>query len=345
MSLSAVQDSQPFLATGIPFAAPKGEQAPFAQGSDTPSFWDLVDIVNPLQHIPVISTIYRAVTGDEIGAVPRIVGDTLFGGPLGLLGAVANEVVRRDTGQDIGDHALAMLIPGMGAPAQQPPSQIAQAPAATAMEMQPFETGPRTTLASIVWNEPPAAEAQPLTQVSSQPLPAPALRASANGGISGSLFQPLNKPITLGSDESSQPVAAQTSEAPPPPAAPERIVSQQTTLLAQQLASAGEMQPILVKQAAPAQPAVEPKKFESKASSLNHGKMYAAAAPYMNKVDPAQKVAQAQGIPAAHPMLKAAEAGQADWMAGAMNQALDKYSRAQKLLPADGTAASPGPTS
>ncbi len=28
------------------------------------SFWDFVDIVNPLQHVPVINTIYRELTGD-----------------------------------------------------------------------------------------------------------------------------------------------------------------------------------------------------------------------------------------------------------------------------------------
>jgi hypothetical protein len=29
-------------------------------------FWDFVDIVNPLQHIPVVNTIYRELTGDTV---------------------------------------------------------------------------------------------------------------------------------------------------------------------------------------------------------------------------------------------------------------------------------------
>jgi len=47
------------------------------------TFWDFLDIINPLQHIPGISSLYRAVTGDEIGSVAKIAGGTLFGGPLG----------------------------------------------------------------------------------------------------------------------------------------------------------------------------------------------------------------------------------------------------------------------
>lgn len=73
-------------------------------GDDGFSFGDLVDIVNPLQHIPLVSTVYRETTGDEISAGPRIMGSTLFFGPLGLASAVANVVVEENTGKDIGQH-------------------------------------------------------------------------------------------------------------------------------------------------------------------------------------------------------------------------------------------------
>ena len=55
-------------------------------------FHHLLDVINPLQHLPVIGTIYRAITGEHIGAVEKIAGDTLYGG---LWGAV---VVRRRCG-------------------------------------------------------------------------------------------------------------------------------------------------------------------------------------------------------------------------------------------------------
>ena len=47
-------------------------------------FRDLLDIVNPLQHIPLVSAIYRHLTGDVPGNVAELAGDALFGGPIGL---------------------------------------------------------------------------------------------------------------------------------------------------------------------------------------------------------------------------------------------------------------------
>lgn len=72
-------------------------------------FGDFLDIINPLQHIPIISTVYRALTGDEISTGARLAGGTLYGGPLGLIGAVVNEAVQDATGRDVGDNALAMM--------------------------------------------------------------------------------------------------------------------------------------------------------------------------------------------------------------------------------------------
>lgn len=70
------------------------------QGVSTMGFDDFLDMINPLEHIPVVSSIYRAVTGDTINPVARIAGDALYGGIFGLasagiaaLGAVADEAV------------------------------------------------------------------------------------------------------------------------------------------------------------------------------------------------------------------------------------------------------------
>ncbi|MGB6086494.1 MAG: hypothetical protein WBF74_07845, partial [Parvibaculum sp.] len=30
-------------------------------------FSDFLDVINPLQHIPIVSSIYRELTGDELG--------------------------------------------------------------------------------------------------------------------------------------------------------------------------------------------------------------------------------------------------------------------------------------
>ncbi len=65
-------------------------------------FADVLSAANPLQYLPVVGTIYRAVTGDDLHPAFRIavsgVAAMLFGGPIGLaatmLGAVIDEVAR-----------------------------------------------------------------------------------------------------------------------------------------------------------------------------------------------------------------------------------------------------------
>src|SRR4051812_25784055 len=72
-------------------------------------FWDFVDIVNPLQHIPVVSTIYRELTGDTIKGVSRVIGDGLYGGFIGLVAGIGSAIVAETTGKDPGEHLMAML--------------------------------------------------------------------------------------------------------------------------------------------------------------------------------------------------------------------------------------------
>jgi len=76
------------------------------------SFGDLLDVINPLQHIPVISTLYRHLTGDEIGTPEKLAGDTLYGGPLGFLASLADTAFKAITGKDVGDTMLALLTDG-----------------------------------------------------------------------------------------------------------------------------------------------------------------------------------------------------------------------------------------
>ncbi|MBT5663730.1 MAG: hypothetical protein HOJ06_00205, partial [Rhodospirillaceae bacterium] len=50
-----------------------GAQSAFF-GEDGLTFGDVLDIINPLQHIPVVSTLYRELTGDEISPGARMAG-------------------------------------------------------------------------------------------------------------------------------------------------------------------------------------------------------------------------------------------------------------------------------
>jgi hypothetical protein len=73
-------------------------------------FEDFVDIINPLQHIPIVATIYRNKTGDGIGLAARVVGGALWGRIGGFVSGVVNGVVHWFTGKDIGDHIYAALF-------------------------------------------------------------------------------------------------------------------------------------------------------------------------------------------------------------------------------------------
>jgi hypothetical protein len=87
--------------TTLSYEAPKQDDEGF-------SFFDVIDMINPLQHLPVIGTLYRKLTGDQIGHLASVVGGTLFGGPVGAASSVANIMIKESTGRDVGDNILAL---------------------------------------------------------------------------------------------------------------------------------------------------------------------------------------------------------------------------------------------
>lgn len=86
-------------------------------GKDGFNFKDLIDVINPLHHLPVVGTVYRALTGDELAPAPRVIGGTLFGGIAGFVTALANTVLENETGRDAGDTVLALFTDDAPAPA------------------------------------------------------------------------------------------------------------------------------------------------------------------------------------------------------------------------------------
>ena len=81
-------------------------------GKDGFTFFDFLDIINPLQHIPIISTIYRSITGDQIDPGSRIAGASLFGGPLGGAVASMDVAIKHKTGLDIVEHSVTFFTAG-----------------------------------------------------------------------------------------------------------------------------------------------------------------------------------------------------------------------------------------
>lgn len=94
---------------------------PALWGADGFTFGDLVDLVNPLQHIPVVSWAYRAFTGDQISPGAMALGGAMFGGVAGLAAGVVEAVVQGTTGKDPGAHLLA-LFQDDGNPGESPPN-------------------------------------------------------------------------------------------------------------------------------------------------------------------------------------------------------------------------------
>ncbi len=134
-------------------------------GADGFTFGDVLDLINPLQHIPVVGAVYRAITGDEIAPGARIFGGALFGGVAGLAGAVVNAIVAETSGRDLGAQAIAFLDGEEGGAADAPRAlAAADAPAPP----DGPEDGPRPLRrAFAAADAPPAgpvAEAEPTRQ-------------------------------------------------------------------------------------------------------------------------------------------------------------------------------------
>ena len=105
---------------------------PSARGHHGFGFGDVLSCLNPLQYLPVVGTLYRAVTGDTIPDTVREAGSLvvsgLTGGPIGVAMSVGVDLVERAAGFDqekFSQQVLASLGIGHGA------ASAATSPAAT----------------------------------------------------------------------------------------------------------------------------------------------------------------------------------------------------------------------
>ena len=73
------------------------------------TFADVLDTINPLQHLPIIGTIYRELTGSTLSPTARIIGGGIYGGPLGVVLSMVDATIEEGTGRDIGSNMLAMV--------------------------------------------------------------------------------------------------------------------------------------------------------------------------------------------------------------------------------------------
>ncbi len=122
-------------------STPLTPQQPAAQessfwGEDGFGFGDLLDIVNPFHHIPIVSHIYENATGDARSGGASLLGGALFGGVIGFVSSFFNDAVKQVTGKDVGAHTVAFFegekaTPNIQTAEQQPGGRHQVVPAVT----------------------------------------------------------------------------------------------------------------------------------------------------------------------------------------------------------------------
>jgi hypothetical protein len=107
-------------------------------GKDGFTARDVVDAINPLEHIPFVSTLFDQITGHEASPASKLIGGALIGGPIGFLASLADVVFSQQTGHSAGGAVVAALtgtdaITEVAAATDTPlPAQTAAAETATA---------------------------------------------------------------------------------------------------------------------------------------------------------------------------------------------------------------------
>lgn len=157
------------------------KQVDGTSGRNELSFGDLIDTLNPLQHIPVVSSLYRQLTGDTLSPEARVAGGALYGGPIGLVASVFDAAVEAVSGADMGEHMIASMTggptteptalaeagPKVETPVREQPARKEQIAAAKAPDAAPL------ALASQGQTDHPASPASlaPATSASAQSVP------------------------------------------------------------------------------------------------------------------------------------------------------------------------------
>jgi hypothetical protein len=78
-------------------------------GKDGLSFRDVVDAINPLNHIPIVSDVMKAQTGHHVSTASRLVGGTLLGGPIGFVASLASIIFEEGAGASPAEAAYAAI--------------------------------------------------------------------------------------------------------------------------------------------------------------------------------------------------------------------------------------------
>jgi len=85
------------------------------EGKNRFDIFDFLDMINPLQHIPVVNYAYRYLTGDSIKPISSIIGGAVFAGPVGAASGLVTAVVEHEVGSTLPETVLSITSKGMQA--------------------------------------------------------------------------------------------------------------------------------------------------------------------------------------------------------------------------------------
>jgi hypothetical protein len=203
-------------------AAAPGSGKDSSQDDGFLTFNDVIDIINPLQHIPVVSAIYRHFTGDTQRPQGEILGGFLYGGLIGGAAATASVFFHDATGIDPGEEVIAFLT-GDESHGASPGKDAAPAPSqlAVATPAAPSHLAAATPAAPSHGAAAPVAATGPAGGPSAPSAPAP---ASAENRLRNqiaasnqSALQMLAQDMAGGGQQMAQASAASAAGTPPLP--------------------------------------------------------------------------------------------------------------------------------
>ena len=125
-------------------------------GKDGLTFRDVIDAINPLNHIPIVSDLFASATDHKASTASKLIGGTLLGGPIGFVASLATVIFENATGESPTQAAYAALTGTTAQPTQLadviPPEPVelaalnpAASPAMSAPTMNQSTTAPIST--------------------------------------------------------------------------------------------------------------------------------------------------------------------------------------------------------
>jgi len=114
LSQTAPLDAPGSFESALAYADADADMPQTAPEDEAFGFGDLLDMVNPLQHLPVVGYLYRELTGDGIKPVSKIVGGGLYGGFAGAAVGLVDTAITYETGKSLTGNVVSFVTDGNG---------------------------------------------------------------------------------------------------------------------------------------------------------------------------------------------------------------------------------------